>query len=355
MAFRKRLNRLAYCLDLKTHRTWQQFFALRAIYYRDLWQQAAAINSASCSQWHSNFLRIERNGMATFVNLSRIMLDDHLTLEIFGNKGMTYELLDKKDCHIPSYRLIDANDTKRAIEFFDSSSKRIVIKPAVGTGGGRGVTNNITSVEKLKQAIRRAARHSTKLLIEEHIDGDSYRLLYLNGQFIDAIRRESPCVIGDGKSRLRKLIENECRQRLRQKTVRALSPLLIDDDCRLELSRQGMSLNTVPGMGQQIKVKHAVNENTTQENHQVSTEVHKDIIELGARLSKELNISFAGLDIITTDITVPLEQSGGVINEINTTPGIHHHYLISSPENATPVAQLLLEYMFNSHDGVIYP
>ncbi len=355
MEFRKGLDRLAYYLDLKTRRTWRQFFDLRAIYYRDLWQQAAMVSSASCSQWQDNFLKIERNGMATFVNLSNVMLDDHLTLRIFGNKGMTYDLLEKKDCHIPSYCLIDADDTKRIIDFFDSSSKRIVVKPAMGTGGGRGVTSNVTSVDNLKHAVRRAARYSTKLLLEEHIDGDSYRLLYINGKFIDAIRRESPCVIGNGKSSLRKLIESECRQRLEQKPVQALSPLLIDDDCRLELSRQGMSLNTVPGIGQHIKVKHAVNENTTQENHQVSTVVHKDIIELGARLSKELNISFAGLDIITTDITVPLEQSGGVINEINTTPGIHHHYLISSPENATPVAQLLLDYIFSSHEGVIYP
>jgi D-alanine-D-alanine ligase-like ATP-grasp enzyme len=35
---------------------------------------------------------------------------------------------------------------------------------------------------------------------------------------------------------------------------------------------------------------------------------------------------FLGVDVITSDIQADLRECGGVINEVNTTPALHHHY-----------------------------
>jgi D-alanine-D-alanine ligase-like ATP-grasp enzyme len=51
----------------------------------------------------------------------------------------------------------------------------------------------------------------------------------------------------------------------------------------------------------------------------------------------------AGVDVITPDASQPLEQSGGVVAEVNGTPGIHHHYHVADKANATPVAVPILE------------
>jgi D-alanine-D-alanine ligase-like ATP-grasp enzyme len=54
---------------------------------------------------------------------------------------------------------------------------------------------------------------------------------------------------------------------------------------------------------------------------------------------------FLGVDVITPDPSVPLAQSGGVINEVNTTPALHHHYDPSReayPEAAVRVLEALL-------------
>jgi len=78
-----------------------------------------------------------------------------------------------------------------------------VVKPAYGTGAGRGVTTRIDSYKKLKQASYLAAAFKPQLLIEEQVSGDSFRLLYINGVFVDPIRRDPPVVVGDGQSSIK--------------------------------------------------------------------------------------------------------------------------------------------------------
>ena len=55
----------------------------------------------------------------------------------------------------------------------------------------------------------------------------------------------------------------------------------------------------------------------------------------------------AGVDVITPDPSRPLVESGGVINEVNGTPGLHHHYLVADPVAATRVAIPVLERLLN--------
>ncbi len=77
------------------------------------------------------------------------------------------------------------------------------------------------------------------------------------------------------------------------------------------------------------------------------------IVELGGKLARDLGVRFAGIDLMCSDISVPMSESGGVFNEINTTPGIHHHYLVAEPEKAVPVAELVLDYLFSHRQGVM--
>jgi D-alanine-D-alanine ligase-like ATP-grasp enzyme len=47
------------------------------------------------------------------------------------------------------------------------------------------------------------------------------------------------------------------------------------------------------------------------------------------------------VDVLTTDPGVPLARSGGVVLEVNTTPGYYYHYHRRGPE--APVATMILE------------
>jgi D-alanine-D-alanine ligase-like ATP-grasp enzyme len=48
---------------------------------------------------------------------------------------------------------------------------------------------------------------------------------------------------------------------------------------------------------------------------------------------------FLGVDVITADPSRPLAETGGVINEVNTTPALHHHY--DAERQAFPAAAVV--------------
>lgn len=345
--------RLRFYSDLPMVYQVLQFRDVRKRFYTDLWQKAAHNVGAEFSTWKFGYFRIRRDGLTTIVHQSRVMLDDQITLNIMGNKILTYELMREKGAKVPEHCAYTLNSLDEAKAFMAQRNGPVVVKPASGTGGGRGVSTGITSVEALKNASRLAARSSEHLLVEEQITGDSYRLLYLDGDFIDAIRRDPPTVTGDGKRTIRQLIRDENDQRLKGEPFTAMNPLRLDRDCRNALAAQSLSPTTKPDQGQVIVAKQAINANAARENHTVKDEVQPDLIKAGADLVKALGVHFAGLDWMCSDISLPLSASDGRFNEVNTTPGIHHHYLVATPDKAVPVAELLLKHMFATHQGVM--
>jgi D-alanine-D-alanine ligase-like ATP-grasp enzyme len=56
-----------------------------------------------------------------------------------------------------------------------------------------------------------------------------------------------------------------------------------------------------------------------------------------------MGVRLAGLDVITANIGVPLEEGGGVINEVNAPPRLHYHGLVSDPAKAAPVGERVLD------------
>ncbi|MHA1559910.1 MAG: hypothetical protein ACTSWI_04470, partial [Alphaproteobacteria bacterium] len=119
------------------------------------------------------------------------------------------------------------------------------------------------------------------------------------------------------------------------------------------LRSEGLTPRSRPAKGELVQIKRAINENSAAQNHSVLAEVHPATTELGARVIGNLGLRFAGLDIICKDISAPLDERNGSIGEINTQPGIHHHYLIAEPEKRVPVAELLLGEMFSAAQGVM--
>ncbi len=59
--------------------------------------------------------------------------------------------------------------------------------------------------------------------------------------------------------------------------------------------------------------------------------------------AQAVGLALAGVDVITPDPTRPLREVGGVVNEVNGRPGLHHHYLVADPERAPRVAIPILE------------
>jgi cyanophycin synthetase len=231
-----------------------------------------------------------------------------------------------------------------ALAFVEKVGGPCVVKPASGTGGGQGVTTGIRTGRQLASAALVAAQANPELLVEEQIAGHNFRLLYLDGVLLDAVQRCPPSVTADGSSTIRELVEAVNAARLARGSEISQCLISIDEDMRNTLSAQHLSLDSVPAPGAVVPVKTVISQNFASDNRTVTETLSPSVVADGALAARIIGVRLAGIDIITPDPTVPLATSGGVILEVNTTPGFHYHYF--KDDGSFPVAVRVLEQLF---------
>lgn len=352
---RRRLLQVTSILNPAKRSNVAQFQAIRTQFYIDYWQSVAKNINADLEPLGQGFFKLTRNSNVTFVRNEFVMLDNHLVLKLSGNKPIIHKMLSQQKVPIPKYCAYELSSLSKAKQFMTDVGGSFVVKPAAETGGGNGVVTNVTTEKLLRKASLHASVFAKKLMIEQQVPGDSYRLLYLNGKLIDAVRKDPPTVTGDGKNTIKQLMKNETEKRIKSLPPLSMHPLNIDLECEFTLLKQGISLSTIPKKGEIIQVKKAPNQNIRLDNHIVTDEVHPSLVELGKNLVSMFGIQLAGVDVITTDISIPLSESGGVINEINSTPGLHHHHLIAEEYKRAPVGELVIESIFNDNAAIELP
>lgn len=344
---RRRFEQVRTVLLSEDWRLKKKFDRPRELFFSAYWQTVADSIHATLDSVGYEFFRLKREGKTTFVRRGEVMLDDHLTLDIAGNKPLVHKLLHEQDYAIPDYLEYDLASQPKAEQWMLENGGNCVVKPASGAAGGWGITTKINNLSRLRQASYKASAFSEKLIIEQELPGQNYRLLYLNGQFIDAIRRDAPGVTGDGTHSIKDLIQIENQNRLSAEQPYALSPLTMDLDCQYTLADRGHSLSDIPAEGEKMEIKTATNQYSRYENHSVRDQIHSSIIDYGRDISQVIDVTFSGVDLMIQDCELPLSESGCVVNEINTTPGLHHHALVSDTEKEVAVGAIVVEYIFS--------
>ena len=308
-----------------------QAWAHRLEFYQRSWRDAAEQLGATHRDLGGGIIEIELDGRRTRVSDNYSSIDDAMTLKVLSDKGVTYQILQDHGLPVPPHRQFSLKRMPEAIEFLtdaqqDEQSLGCVVKPMRGTGGGRGITTGIQSNSQLARAAAAAAIYCDDLLIERQIAGENHRLLYLDGKLIDAIVRQSPVVVGDGRSTVKELVKQANHERLRRKTGKSQVLLTIDLDMKRTLARAGLSLQSVPQAGQQVTLKTVVNENCGEDNLTATEQLCPRLVEEGAEAVAALSVRLGGVDVITTDPSVSLADSGGAILEVNAPPNFYYHY-----------------------------
>ena len=274
-----------------------------------------------------------------------VSLDDPVTLDLAGDKVMTYRLLAAAGLQVPRYTTATRETIGTIAEFMRDASGPFVVKPARGTASGLGITTYVAGFRQALTAAALAFAYCDEILIEEHLIGESYRLLYLDHELICVSRRLGVRVVGDGKSSLRELAKArfaECGS-LSRRWQR-------DPDAQLTLARQQLVLDSVPGSGESILIRSAPadatgrRETRTVYTENVTEQFASGLIESGRAASLALGSVFCCVDIITARPGEPLSSGGGAINELNTTPGLHHHYGLDGPPIDPPLAARVLDF-----------
>ena len=325
----------------------QVYFEHRVGQYERIWKHVAEALDAELVQLGDEVWEFRRDGKRTRVNNFQLEYDNPVVLRIAGNKPLVHQLLVNKDLPVPMYKVFTLRDLDLAYSFLKACPLGCVVKPADGFGG-KGVTTHVLSPSELKKAAVLASLYSPQLLIEQQIPGESYRLLVLKGKMVHAVCRRGLRIRGDGTSSIAELIAQHNAQLKRDG-----APLIdFDRDLDFTLNYQGLDLEGVPTKDEEVLVK-SINDSTRKQvevrtvyGETVTDQVCDEIIQQAETAACEVGSDFAGVDIITRRIDVPLEESGGVINEINTTPALHHHY-DSSKESYPVVAQQAISLLLD--------
>ncbi|MBI0584760.1 MAG: hypothetical protein ISF22_11135 [Methanomassiliicoccus sp.] len=252
--------------------------------------------------------------------------DSGTAIWLCSNKFATYELLKKNGFdRVPYYRKYTLGTINEAREDFKTRDKVAVVKPCSQTFGGTGVTANIRTVRKLNKAIFRSLVYGSEYLVEDHIEGDNFRVLCYGDRMLNVVQRLPANVTGDGANTIKQLIDKENVKRVEDRSPFRLYSIKVDKDVEQTLRDKGMSLNHVPADGERVFLRTVCNHEAGDETTDITSIVHPDVISYCEGIMRTINTTLSGIDIITTDITKPLAESGGVINEVNTSPGLMFH------------------------------
>ncbi|TYZ06000.1 cyanophycin synthetase [Hymenobacter lutimineralis] len=266
----------------------------------------------------------------------------HAGVEVAGNKNRTKALLRNAGVPVPNGTTVYSEAGLR--DAIDDLGFPIVTKPLDGNHG-KGATINITNWKDAVAGLKAAQEYSRAVIVEQFIVGDDYRLLVVNGKLVAAAKRTPAAVKGDGTSTIQQLIEEvnkDPRRGVGHEKV--LTSIKADKHTLGILKGQGLTLKSVLPTGQVLYLKSTANISTGGTATDVTDIVDPYNVLLAERVAGIVGLDICGIDLLTNDIAIPLNETRGAVIEVNAAPGFRMHIAPTDglPRNvAAPVVDML--------------
>jgi cyanophycin synthetase len=273
-----------------------------------------------------------------------------IAVEIAQDKAATKALLAR--AFIPVPEGVVAESQAEALAAFDEIGAPVVLKPLDGNQG-TAVSVGVRSHDEVRAAFQLAQAQSPRVIVEQMLVGNDYRILVVGGRVVAASRREPPAVTGDGTRTVRELVAIANQDPRRgEGHEKPLTAIQLDDTALVHLRTQGLDLESVPEEGRTVWLRESANLSTGGTAEDVTERVHPDVCRVCERAARVVGLDICGVDLMTPDISQPLGPSSGIV-ELNAGPGIrmHHHPSAGAPRN---VGDAIVDLLFpDGHDGRI--
>jgi cyanophycin synthetase len=290
----------------------------------EMWREGADAIGASMDLLSPKLFEFRQGKAVARISLSTTPFHDLVSIQLAEDKPLAYRILEQAEVPVPDHCVIDAADIASARRFYERFAPPFVVKPVRG-GGGLGVIGEIHTFDQLRRALAHVRRFGRDALLERQIYGDSYRVLLLDGELLDVLKRSRPTVAGDGRSTIEELMFREHERRIALGAASGLKPFMVDLDSLYSIEQAGYHLRSVLPEGITAVVKTATNFNAREEIGGNDEQLPEGTLELARRAAAALGCRLAGVDFVTTDASRGLAEAGAVL-EVEPVPGLWHHY-----------------------------
>ena len=277
--------------------------------------------------------------------------------EIQRDKWASNLMIEGLALPIPKWEILETEEEIEKI--WETFEKPVVIKPT-GLTGGSGVSTSINSVEQAKKAFNIAKQATSKhtgktwqekIMIQEQVDGEDYRLLVIDGKLEIVTKRIPAFVSGDGKSSIGQLItetNNDPRRDVLNPS-HTLKPIKIDQPLLDFLEEQKISLEYVPKKDEKITVRKVASMSQGGITEDFTDKVSPEVKYIVESIASSIHAFVIGADILCKDISRPLTKDNGGILEINTMPEAYLNFYPVIGENREYVADTYIEKLLKGN------
>jgi cyanophycin synthetase len=266
-----------------------------------------------------------------------------IAADIAQDKDLTKRMLQGIGLAVPTGAV--ARDVQRAVEVAQEIGFPVILKPLDGNQG-RGISPRLDDEEAIRAAWARDGERYGAMLVERHVKGRDHRVLVVNGKVVAVAERVAAHVIGDGVHSVADLIAEANRDPRRGRGHGNVLTMIPADAATIEcLAQGGRTLATVPANGERVFLRPTANLSTGGTSIDRTDAIHPDNVTACEMAAGVVGLDIAGLDVLTPDISVPFQENGAVIIEVNAGPGIrmHTHPAEGKPRNV-PAAILDMLY-----------
>lgn len=272
--------------------------------------------------------------------------------DISSNKQLTKSILSEHSIPVPYGKVVYSEIS--AILAAKQIGFPVVLKPFDGNQG-KGVFLNLKNERDIAAAFGEASLYSNGIIVEQYVEGRDFRVLVVDGSVSAAAERLPALVTGDGKHSIKELVDIINRDENRGEShEKPLTKIKLDKVAEGLLAGTNMTADTVPEKDQVIKLRTNGNLSTGGTAIDCTEIIHPENAKLAVLAAKAIGIDVAGIDIVTSDITKSILDTGGVIVEVNTAPGIRMH-IYPSRGKSRNVAKDIVDYLFPSPSSYQFP
>lgn len=266
-----------------------------------------------------------------------------LKYDICKDKFKTKHFLQESNIPTPDGRLFDqATSISQVISYAEQLEYPVVLKI---NNGSRGIDvfpnlNNHSEITRALESIRKN-KSDFKILVENYIEGDDYKVYVIGDQAVAAYTRTPAKIIGDGKHSVKELIDKRNNLRSQNPHLK-VSLLVIDEEVLDQLDKINLTLHTIVPKEKVVYLRASENVSVAGDLDDITSQLPEHLNKLAVNAIQAIpHLKNGSVDIRYSKDQCP----EGSVLEINSMAQIAGH-LFPSSGSPQDVASKMIDFYF---------